>query len=212
MNRLAAVYPWLISACWTFIAASVSTTLACRPDAGYGDRLEMLTYITGSSCTLVLFAIGVYRRPALDAMLYLMRSEFWRDDGRRPAAHVLFLRFARTYGAIIPAAHALMCITPVLWTAGPGGIDSPASLIFRMWTPWTRMTAARYAAAYAVQLVVSSAVLTNVTGMVFAIVLVVNEMQVQMDMLMDAVRGMRVDGASSDRLVRCVKHHQTLIA
>lgn len=227
VKRLTAVYPWLICSFWAFITTSVSTTLASQPDTSYEETLEMLTYITGSLSTLALFAIGVYKRSALNAMLSLMRREFWHDD-RRPAAHALFSRFVRTYGTVMPVANVLMCIAPVVWAVSRGNIESPAALIFRMWTPWTRLTPARYAAVYATQFTVSVTVLTSISGMVFAMVLVVNEMQVQMDILVDAVRELRVnnfrgggDGDQvhrtstartiTDDLVRCVKHHQMLI-
>lgn len=193
-------------------------TLMCR-EANYEETLEMLTYITGSSCTLALFSIGVYKRPALNMMLGLVRREFWHDD-QRSAAHSLFSQFVRTYGVVMPVANVLMCIAPVTWAASRGGaIDSPAALIFRMWTPWTHLTAAKYATVYAAQFIVSLSVLTSISGMVFAMVLVVIEMQVQVDMLTDTISSLRVDehrhGPSTtayNNLVECIKHHQTLIA
>nr|UMT69213.1 odorant receptor 3 [Myzus persicae] len=228
VGRIAtAAYPWMICAFWAFITTSVTTSLALRA-TNYEEVVEMLTYITGSSCTLALFAIGVHKRPRLHRMLDAVRRDFW-DDGRRPAADVLFSRFVRTYGAILPVANVMMCMTPVIWAARNGDIESPAALIFRMWTPWTRMTTTRYAAVYAAQFVVSLSVLTSIAGMVFAMVLFVTEMQVQVDTLVDAVQDLQVDmwygdghdspvthpdrrrRAAFDGLVKCVKHHQALI-
>lgn len=227
---MAAVYPRLICAFWAFITTSVLTSLVSR-HTSYEERIEMLTYITGSASTLALFAIGVHKRPDLDRMLDIVRHDFW-DDGRRPAADTRFSRFVRTYGAVMPVANVMMCMAPVVWVAEYGDIDSPAALIFRMWTPWTRLTAAKYAAVYALQFVVSVSVLTSIAGMVFAMVLVVDEMQVQVDTLVDKFRDLDVDyddnddddgdgerptvparrQAARDGLVECVKHHQTLIA
>jgi len=233
---LATAYPWLICAFWTFITTSVLTSLAYRRTS-YEDTIEMLTYITGSSSTLALFVIGMHKRPALLKMLDIIRDEFWckgrgrcggggggsgRNVDDRPAAEELYARFVRTYGTVFPVAALFMCLTPIFWVAKYGDIDSPAALIFRMWTPWQQLTATKYAITYAVQFVVSMSVLINITGMVLAMVLFVNEMQVQVDVLADAVRGLDVDTAydgrrtnatrTRDRLVRCVKHHQTLIA
>ncbi|XP_027848834.2 uncharacterized protein LOC114128511 [Aphis gossypii] len=225
VGRIAAAYPWLICAFWAFIMTSVATSLAVR-HTSYEETVEMLTYITGSSSTLALFAIGVHKRPGLQRMLDAMRRDFWYD-GRRATADALFSRFVRTYGAVMPAANVMMCMAPVVWASRNGDIDSPAALIFRMWTPWTRLTVARYAAVYAAQFVVSLSVLTSIAGMVFAMVLFVTEMQVQVDTLVDAVRDLHVDmwyddgrpdaragrrrGAAYDGLVECVKHHQKLI-
>lgn len=216
VRRAAAVYPWMISAMWTFIATSVLTSLMCR-STNYEETIEMLTYITGSSSSLALFVIGVYKRPQLYRMMHIARHEFWHDE-RRTAAHTLYSRFVRTYGAIMPVASVTMCTTPVIWTANYGAMNSPAALIFRMWTPWTQMTTAQYVAVYAVQFVVSLSVMISLVGMVFAMVVIVNEMQVQVDMIVDAVRDLDVWHASRrprpaiDGLVECVKHHQTLIA
>jgi len=228
VGRIAAAYPWLICAFWAFIMTSVATSLAVRRTS-YEETVEMLTYITGSSSTLALFAIGVHKRPGLQRMLDAMRRDFWYD-GRRATADALFSRFVRTYGAVMPAANVMMCMAPVVWASRNGDIDSPAALIFRMWTPWTRLTVARYAAVYAAQFVVSLSVLTSIAGMVFAMVLFVTEMQVQVDTLVDVVRDLHVDmwyderddgrpdarsgrrrRAAFDGLVKCVKHHQKLI-
>lgn len=214
VKRAAAVYPWMVGAMWAFIATSVLTSLASRRTS-YEETIEMLTYITGSSSSLMLFAIGVYKRPRLYRMVHMIRHEFWHDE-RRTAAHTLYSRFVRTYGAIMPVASVTMCTTPVVWTVNYGAVDTPAALIFRMWTPWTRMTAVQYAAVYAVQFVVSLSVMIGLVGMVFAMVVVVNEMQVQVDMVTDAVRDLNVrdahHGAAFDGLIECVKHHQTLVA
>lgn len=227
VKRIAAAYPWLICAFWAFIMTSVTTSLAVR-HTSYEEAVEMLTYITGSSSTLALFAIGVHKRPGLCRMLNTMRCDFW-DDGRQETADSLFSRFVRTYGAVMPAANVMMCMAPVVWVSRYGDIDSPAALIFRMWTPWTRLTVARYVAVYAAQFVISLSVLTSIAGMVFAMVLFVTEMQVQVNTLVDTIRDLHVDmwydegdgrpdahadrrrQAAYDGLVKCVKHHQTLI-
>ncbi|VVC25273.1 Olfactory receptor, insect [Cinara cedri] len=215
VKQVAAVYPWLISVFWMFITTSVLTSLVSQRTS-YEETIEMLTYITGSSSTLALFAIGVYKRPQLNRMLHIVRHDFWHDE-RRAAAHTLYSRFVRTYGAVMPVANVMMCMAPIIWVANYGNMDSPAALIFRMWTPWTRLTPSKYAAAYTTQFVVSLSVLTSISGMVFAMVVFVNEMQVQVDMLTDAVRDLNVRDACQrpravfDNLVKCVKHHQTLI-
>lgn len=234
---MAATYPWLISSFWAFIAASVFTSLLNKADASYEETIEMCTYITGSVSTLTMFVVGVYKKPELNSMVDTVRHEFWHDS-RRPAADLLFSQFLRTYGAIMPVANVMMCIAPVAWVLQFGGtVNAPAALIFVMWTPWDRLTPATYAAVYTVQFVVSLSVLTSIAGMVYAMMLFVGEMQVQVDTLVDVVDSLDVDNAHTaatatttatatvvtvvvpDRkqtafadFVKCVKHHQTLIA
>lgn len=227
MRRVAAVYPWIMNGCWMFIITSVSMSLIFRAN-GNQDAVEMLTYITGSLSTGVLFTIGVYKRPALERMLNIIKHEFWYND-RRLSADVLFSRFLRTYGKIMLTASLMMLLTPIIWMSIYREIDSPAALIFRMWTPWTKMTPAKYAAAYFIQFVVSLTALINISAMVFAMILIVIEMKVQVDMLKDAIYELDIGhtysahrpGATAiagqfrtsyDGLVECVKHHQTLIA
>lgn len=239
VELVSTVYPWLISTFWMFILVSVSMSLVYR-STGYEDTVEMLTYITGSLSTLIMFTIGMRKRPNLNRMLEIMRHEFWYEntrrissvdaaDGygndRRPTAKELFARFLRTYGAVFPVATMTMGLTPVFWVTKSNDINSPAALIFRMWTPWQQLTLTKYVVAYIIQFIVSVSVLVSINGMVLAMVIFVNEMQFQVDILVDTVRGLDVDSAysglrpdaarareSRDDLIRCVKHHQTLIA
>lgn len=221
-RRLATAYPWLICAMWTSIMMSSSLFLIVERV----DYVDTLTYVIGSFSTLVLFVIGLHKRPVINKMLAAMRDEFWYehdDRSRRLAADQLFVRFVRTYGAVFPIANALMCTSPLVWSLQQEDIGSQKANIYRTWMPW-EPTLARYAVLYVVQFVISFIVLANITGMVFSMVIFVGEMQVQMDMLVKGVRGLDVDDLydggrldpdrtqrSSDGFVECIKHHQMLI-
>lgn len=113
VKTFATIFPWIICLFWAFITLSVTTSLIVR-DTGYEDKLEMLALMTGSSNTLAMYAFGIYKKPEFNRMLNLIQHEFWHDE-RRPAADVLYSRFVRTYGAIMPVANVIMCITPVIW-------------------------------------------------------------------------------------------------
>jgi len=188
----------------------------------------MLSYITGSSSTLVLFLVGVLMQSKINRMLEIVQHEFWYvkcrgiDDDvyRKPAAEVLYTKFVRKYAYVFTAASASMCLTPIIWVAQYRDLNSPAALIFRMWTPWPQLTSVKYTVVYTIQVVVSSSALSNIAGLVLAMMVFVTEMQVQVDMLINTVDRMDVENAhltrdraqqARDELVRCVKHHQTLI-
>lgn len=219
---MATTYPWLLCASWTIIIMSSSLSLIVERV----DYVEALTYAFGSFCTLVLFAIGLHKRPVINKMLAAIRDEFWyehNDRSRWLTADQLFVRFVRTYGAVFHMANSLMCMSPLVWSLQQEDIGSHKANIYRTWMPW-EPTLARYAVLYVVQFVISLIVLANITGMVFSMVIFVGEMQVQMDMLVNGVRGLDVDDLydggrldpdrtqrSSDGFVECIKHHQMLI-
>lgn len=184
---------------------------------------ETLIYIFGAAVILVLFAVGLYKRPAIYEMLAIMQDEFWYDGDRRLAADQLFVQFVRTYGAVLPMGSIIMCASPLVWVLQHKDIGSQNANIYNTWMPW-EPTLTRYTVLYVVQFIISSSALAYIARMAFSMMMFVNELHVQMDILVDTVRELDVDDMyktgkldpdrtrrSYEGLVKCVKHHQTLI-
>lgn len=224
MKRIAATYPWIMGSIWVMIILpQIMLLMAEHSRKSYEQTIETLAYATGSGSTLILLIIGLYKRPAMYKMLTILRNEFQYDGHRRLAADQLFSRFMRSYGAVFPVANLITCLAPLVWMFRNKDYNSQKGLIYQSWIPW-EPSSTKYAVLYVVQFILGFSALANIAGMVMSMVLFVNELQVQMDILVDTMRELDVDywyesgeldsertQRSYDGIVKCVKHHQTLI-